>query len=56
MQKPFTSTEIKTAITSLKNSKSPGIDILTAEELKHSPNIMHQHIADLINTIAETGI
>ena len=55
MQQPFTATEVKTAIRSLKNNKSPGVDNLTAEELKHSPNIMHQHIADLINTIAETG-
>ena len=37
MREPFTTTEITTAIQSLKNNKTPGIDGLKAEQLKHSP-------------------
>ena len=55
MREPFTTTEITTAIQSLKNNKTPGIDGLKAEQLKHSPSIVHEMIAEIFNNISETG-
>ena len=52
MKQPFVSAEVKKAIKSLKNNKSPGIDNRTSEELNHSPDVIYQHIAELINIIA----
>ena len=46
---------MKKAVYSLKNGKSPGIDEIRAEYLKHLPDIVYERIADLPNHIAETG-
>lgn len=55
MKAPFSETEVKDAIDSLKNNKSPGIDDIVAEQLKYGPNTIQNGIADLLNDIAKTG-
>ena len=52
---PFQLSEIKKAIKSLKNNRSPGIDNLNSELIKYGPEILHQHITDLLNEICESG-
>ena len=49
------SEEVKTAIDKLRNNKSPGFDQINAELIKNSPNIVFEHIAQILNEIAETG-
>ena len=56
MNRPFTTEEIKSAIKNLKNNKSPGIDKLTAEQLKHGPDKIATIIDDILNSTAEQGI
>ena len=51
---PFSEGEIRDAISSLKNNKSPGCDKITAEHIKYAP-CTHKHIAAILNNIAETG-
>ena len=55
MQNPFTAEEITLSIKKLKNNKSPGIDQVKAEHLKHSPQILSKYIADILNETAKTG-
>ena len=49
------SEEVKLAINKLKNNKSPGCDQINAELVKNSPEIVYEHIAQILNEIAETG-
>ena len=42
MVNEFTAKEVKNAIKSLKNNKSPGIDELRAEQLKYGPEEVHK--------------
>ena len=42
MKIPFTETEVELAIKTLKNNKSSGSDNLTAEQLKHGPQILNK--------------
>ena len=55
MRIPFTEDEIRSAVKSLKNNKSPGIDEITAEHLKHGPDLVYEKIAKLLNHTAATG-
>jgi len=55
MEKPFTTDEIEKAVKSMKNGKSAGIDELHSELLKYAPSCVKQEIADILNTVAETG-
>ena len=55
MRTPFTATEVQAAIRSLKNGKSPGVDGLTAEQLKNCPAVTYEMIADVMNKMAQTG-
>lgn len=55
MREAFTEEEVRKAIKSLKNNKSPGVDEIRAEHLKNGPAIVCQKIADILNTTAETG-
>ena len=55
MKKPFTAEEIAKAVDSMKNNKSPGIDNIQAELIKHGPAEIHERIANLLNDIAKTG-
>ena len=49
MKQKFKAKEVETAIKSLKNNKSPGIDNINAELLKYGPNELNQEIADIFN-------
>ena len=51
---PFSEEEIKKAVKRLKNGKSPGIDGMAAEMLKHAPDIVHQTIAEVLNKSIES--
>ena len=55
LQEEITSREVKEAVDKLKNNKSPGCDEINAELLKNSPIIIFEHIAAILNQIAETG-
>ena len=48
---PFTEDEIKSAVFAQKNSKSPGIDHLTAEVFKHSFDIISPFLCKFYNKI-----
>ena len=56
MKKTFTKEEIKKAVMSLKNGKSPGIDQVYGEMLKYGPEIMFVEIAETFNLISESGV
>ena len=55
MRKPFSTDEIQLAIQSLRNNKTPCIDGITAEPLKHGPTILYETIANILNKVSETG-
>ena len=55
MTDPFERTEIEKATKSMKNQRSVGEDGLNAEFIKYGPPEIHEGIATLLNTIAETG-
>ena len=55
MRNPFTSSEISSAINKLRNNRSSGLDNVTAELLKYGPAILHDEIALIFNSLAETG-
>lgn len=55
MKSPFTSEEIKQAVKSLKNNKSPGIDQICSEMIKYGPEELNVAIAEILNRTAETG-
>ena len=55
MNQPFTGEEIMKAAKKLKNGKSPGPDNLELELIKYAPIEIHQEIAKIFNSVAETG-
>ena len=55
MTELFNEEEVRKAINSLKNGKSPGIDDLCAEQLKNGPGLTCHKIAALLNHMAATG-
>jgi hypothetical protein len=55
MRYPFSAKEVQDAANNLGNNKSAGCDELKAELIKHSPNIVFQEIADILNHMAKTG-
>ena len=52
---PITTEEVAKATKKLKNNKSPGCDSVQTELIKYGPEIIHKHIADILNHAAETG-
>ena len=52
---PFTASEISTCVNKLRNNKSTGPDNLPAELIKVAPPEVHEQIALILNTAAETG-
>ena len=52
MTKPFTPSEIKTAVSKLKTNKSPGCDDIPVELIKNSPYTIYKYIAEIFNKIA----
>ena len=56
MKTPFSEEEVQSAIKSMKNNKSAGIDDVTTELIKYGPlNEISTRIASLLNHIAEHG-
>ena len=51
----FTSSEIRKAVWTLENNKSPGMDQINIELIKYSPEVVYEEIADTYNNIAATG-
>ena len=51
----FTSSEIRKAVWTLKNNKSPGMDQINVELIKYSPEVVYEKIAAIYNDIAATG-
>ena len=56
MKEPFTTEEVKSAVKSLKNGKSAGMDNFHAELVKYGPDEISEGIAEILNETAETGI
>ena len=55
ISEPFRWKEIYQTSLKLNNNKSPDNNRLQAEHIKYEPKQVHQHIANMINKIAETG-
>ena len=51
----FASSEIRKAVWTLKNNKSPGMDPINVELVKNSPKVVYEKIVDIYNNIAATG-
>ena len=51
----FTSSEIRKAVWTLKNNKSPGMDQIIVDLIKYSPEAVYKKIAAIYNNIAATG-
>ena len=56
MTQPFTAIEIQSAIKSLKNNRSAGVDKVKAELLKFGPEVYSHEIAQIFNDVASTGV
>ena len=39
----------------IRNNKSPGCYDINAELIKHNPEIVYEHIAQILNNVTETG-
>ena len=51
----FTSSEIRKAVWTLKNNKSPGMNYINVELIKYSPEVVYEKIAAIYNDLAATG-
>ena len=51
----FTSSEIRKAVWTPKNNKSPRMDQTNVELIKYSPEVLYEKIAVIYNNIAATG-
>ena len=47
MSTPFTSSEIRKAVWTLKNNINPGMDQIDVELIKYSPEVVYEKIADI---------
>ena len=52
---PFTSNEIKKAVSKMKMNKSPGCDEIPVELIMYAPDCVYQSIAEIFNQIASDG-
>ena len=52
---PFTEDEIRKVIAKMKPNKSPGCDEIPVEIIKYTAKTIHEQIAEIYNTMAETG-
>ena len=50
----FTSSEIRKAVWALKNNKIPGMDQISIELIKYSPEVVYEKIADIYKNIVST--
>ena len=55
LDNPITTTEVKKAISKIKNNKSPGSDNIPIELVKEGPIEIVEIIAEILNNVAETG-
>ena len=55
MSNPFTSDEIKKAVSKMKMNKSPGCDEKPVELIMYAPNCVYESIAEIFNQIASDG-
>ena len=55
MSNPFTSEEIKKAVSKMKMNKSPGCDEIPAELIMYVPDCVYESIAEIFNQIASDG-
>ena len=46
MKEPFILEEVTNAVTTMKNNKTPGIDLVRTEQLKYDPQIIMSIIAE----------
>ena len=51
MSNPFTSDEIKKAVSKMKTSKSPGCDEIPVELKIYAPDYVYESIAEIFNQI-----
>ena len=55
MSNPFTSDEIKKAVSKMKMNKSPGCDEIPVELIMYAPDCVYESIAEIFNQIASDG-
>ena len=55
MRNAFTTDEISTAISQLRNNKSTGKDGVKAELLKYGPIFIHNEIENIFNETSKSG-
>ena len=55
MSNPFTSDEIKKAVSKMKMNKSPGCDEIPVELIMYAPDCVYESIAEIFNQIASNG-
>ena len=55
MSNPFTSDEIKKAMSKMKMNKSPGCDEIPVELIMYAPDCVYESIAEIFNQIASNG-
>ena len=55
MPNPFTSDEIKKAVSKMKMNKSPGCDEITVELIMYAPDCVNESIAEIFNKIGSDG-
>ena len=55
MSNPFTSDEIKKAVSKMKMNKSPGCDKIPVKLIMYTPDCVYESIAKIFNQIASDG-
>ena len=48
---PFTSSEIRKSVRTLKNNKNPRMDRINVELMKYSPKVVYKKVADIYNNM-----
>ena len=56
LDKPIEQSDVKEALSKMKNNKAPGLDGLVVEMYKNSLHQMSHHLVKLFNIIYETGV
>ena len=55
MSNPFTSDEIKKAVSKMKMNKSPGCDEIPVELIMYAPDCVYESIAEIFNQFTSDG-
>ena len=48
---PFTSSEIRKSVRTLKNNKNPRMDRINVELMKYSPKVVYKKVTDIYNNM-----